>query len=314
MILTNSRMHQSALWRAHTRNVAAPGRARGELADALRLVRARRGAEGVVVLGARAALYYGALTRLLGAGPPWVAKELLLDPPGRGPRAALKRAAYRWAVRGCRAFAVYSEHERAACAAGLGVPPERCVFVPFHCRREPAAEPLPGTGPFLAAGRSRRDYATLARAVREAGCRLTVVAPPAEARHFAGLPGVEFRGELPDAEYRAVLEAATAVVVPLPPTPRSVGQAVVLEAMALGKPVLAAAVPGLADYLDPEETALTYRPGDAADLARQLGRLADPALRARLGRAALQRVRERYTPDHHARAVLDLVRRAGERP
>ncbi|MBI5835916.1 MAG: glycosyltransferase [Candidatus Eisenbacteria bacterium] len=310
MILTNSTMSQSALWQARTRSVSRPGRS--DVREAVALFLERRASRGVVTLGARTALVYGALTRLLGAGPPWVAKELLLDDPAPGAGGALKRAAYRWALRHCRAAVVYSEAERAPAAAALGLGLERCVFVPFHTRREPAAEPLDGDGPMLAAGRSLRDYRTLAEAVRLAGCRVEVIAPAVEGRALAGAPGVDFLGEVPDAEYRLRLERATAVIVPLRATARSAGQAVVLEAMALGKAVVCADVPGLRDYVRPGVTALAYPPGNAEALAARLRQLADPALRLRLGRAAQQVARERFTPDRHARAVLELL--AGDAP
>jgi len=311
MILTNSRMTQSALWSDETRSVAAGSGPGEDLWAALRLYGARRGAEAVVVLGSRAAFFYGALTRLFGAGPPWIAKELLLQPADEapGPAEGAARALRRWALAGCNRFVLYSERERETCARTFGVPLERCAFVPFHTRRTPAEAPVPGRGPLLAAGRSLRDYGTLARALRRTRVEVDVVAPAAERARFVGVPGARFLGELQDQAYRDRLADSAGVVIPVVETARSAGQAVLLEAMGLGKPAVVADVPGMRDYFVPEETALTYAPGDDAELARQLERLAgDPALRRRLGQAALQRARERYTPEQHARAVLALAR------
>jgi glycosyltransferase involved in cell wall biosynthesis len=56
-----------------------------------------------------------------------------------------------------------------------------------------------------------------------------------------------------------------------------------LEAMAVGRPVLATGRGGSGDYLRDGENALLHEPGDAASLAATVRRLADdPALRARL--------------------------------
>lgn len=67
-----------------------------------------------------------------------------------------------------------------------------------------------------------------------------------------------------------------------------------LEAMALGKSVVASDVGGLREQLVHGHNGLLYPAGDVAALAGALALLADPALRARLGRAALRTVRARF--------------------
>lgn len=63
---------------------------------------------------------------------------------------------------------------------------------------------------------------------------------------------------------------------------------VVIEAMGLGLPVVCTDLPVLREVA--ADAALFFRPGDASDLARQLGSLlGDAALRAELGRKALAR-------------------------
>src|SRR5205085_11475846 len=100
-------------------------------------------------------------------------------------------------------------------------------------------------GRLLAAGRSLRDYPTLARAARLSGCELDVVAPARERALFRDLSHVRFLGELGAEVYSRVLSACAAVVVALADKPRSAGQAVVLEAMALGKPAVLTRSPRL---------------------------------------------------------------------
>jgi glycosyltransferase involved in cell wall biosynthesis len=68
-----------------------------------------------------------------------------------------------------------------------------------------------------------------------------------------------------------------------------------LEAMALGKPVVASAVPGVREVLEPD-VALLIPPGDVEALAEAMRRLAsDPELRAELGARGRRVVAERYT-------------------
>ncbi len=68
-----------------------------------------------------------------------------------------------------------------------------------------------------------------------------------------------------------------------------------LEAMAMGRPVLATGRGGSGEYLRDGENAVLFAPGDAAALAAAVRRLAgDPALRARLREGGL-RTAARYT-------------------
>ncbi len=77
------------------------------------------------------------------------------------------------------------------------------------------------------------------------------------------------------------------------------------EYMAARRAIVASDLPGWADVLAHEQTALLVPPGEAAALAVALRRLhADPALRARLADAAYARVMQHYTWAARARAIL----------
>ncbi len=82
----------------------------------------------------------------------------------------------------------------------------------------------------------------------------------------------------------------------------------VYEYMAAGIPVVASAVGQLRSLLTHGETALMVRPGDSADLAAALRRLAmEPRLRGRLGAAARAQVLRHHTWDAAASRVLALA-------
>lgn len=80
---------------------------------------------------------------------------------------------------------------------------------------------------------------------------------------------------------------------------------VIAEAMACGRAVIASAAGGAAEIIEDGVDALAHRPGDAADLAHLIERLAgDRAMRQRLGQAAANASARRFT---HARLAADLL-------
>jgi L-malate glycosyltransferase len=87
----------------------------------------------------------------------------------------------------------------------------------------------------------------------------------------------------------------------------------VLEALALGRAVLAAAIDGNRSIVEHEVTGLLFR--DQEELTTQAERLVtDPALRARLGAAGRARIERDYPPHREIDAYLDLYRALGKAP
>lgn len=87
----------------------------------------------------------------------------------------------------------------------------------------------------------------------------------------------------------------------------------VLEAMALGKPVIGARIGGIPEVVAEGETGLMYASGSVDDLARQLSALksmADAGL-ADMGRAARARVEQRFSRRGYLQAMLALYARLG---
>ncbi|HET9576200.1 MAG TPA: glycosyltransferase family 4 protein [Usitatibacter sp.] len=81
---------------------------------------------------------------------------------------------------------------------------------------------------------------------------------------------------------------------------------VILEAMMVGRPVIASAVGGNVELIEPEATGLLFPSGDHDALARQIGRLAaEPGLRLAMGRQARHRALERFS----VRAMVDNMQR-----
>jgi D-inositol-3-phosphate glycosyltransferase len=109
---------------------------------------------------------------------------------------------------------------------------------------------------------------------------------------------VTLRGQVPRDAMPGIFRSADAVVCTPWYEPFGI---VPLEAMACGVPVVAAAVGGLRETVVDQKTGLQVPPRDPEALADALGKLlADPALRAEMGRVGARRVRSRYTWDRIA--------------
>jgi colanic acid/amylovoran biosynthesis glycosyltransferase len=81
----------------------------------------------------------------------------------------------------------------------------------------------------------------------------------------------------------------------------------VIEAMAMGLPVVSTTGGAIPEIIDHEVNGLLVAPTDAAALADALARLiVDPALRARLGTAARRTVEDRFNVDRNAEARAAL--------
>ncbi|MBN2359825.1 MAG: glycosyltransferase [Deltaproteobacteria bacterium] len=132
---------------------------------------------------------------------------------------------------------------------------------------------------------------------------------PLERRARALGVEVRFFGQVSPRQRASLLAAADLAVVPSRPDARGHAEglpAVVLEAMAAGRPVIASAVGGIPEVVEDGETGWLVAPGDAAALARALRRaIGDRTLRARIGRNA-RRAAARWTPAHHAAALSAL--------
>jgi len=162
--------------------------------------------------------------------------------------------------------------------------------------------PLPADGDFAAArraasdgdyvfagGSAGRDYATLVEAVRGADFRVELVTFDPSGIRDAPDNLVVF-GPMPVPAFLARLAGAVAVVVPLSSAGSPHGQTTLVQALALGKPVVATRAVGIVDYVDDEREGLLVDAGDVDDLREALGRVVgDAELRERLAARARER-------------------------
>ena len=219
----------------------------------------------------------------------------------------LKRAVRRFAYRRMAAMAVCARSEQRTCAEYFRLPEERFYFVPFHTNvLKPRIEPEGLYG--FAAGRSERDYRTFFDAVRGLDHRFVVVADRASIDGCEIPENVELHCDVPRETYLALLRKAAFVVVPLHQRIRSLGQVVVLEAYACGKPVVVTRTPGIVDYVQHGRTGRLCNAYDPDDMRRSIAELiADPERRQAWGRNARAIVEREYTLDAFVRHSLKFV-------
>jgi glycosyltransferase involved in cell wall biosynthesis len=240
-----------------------------------------------------------------------------LPHPARGPLVRETLAA---------AAAVTAFHESVAAAlGGNGGPREtRLAIVPQSVQFEPpgaAASPRITGDPCLlfpagvrAVKRPRLPLAALdGLARRRPATRLWYAGPVLEPdeharllRDLAARPWARHVGAVPHAAMPALLTAADIVLN----CSRSEGGMAnaVLEALALGRAVLASDIPGNRSLIEPDVTGLLW--DSEAELAEGAERLAaDPALRGRLGEAGRRLVAERFTPTAEAEGYLAVYAR-----
>ena len=102
--------------------------------------------------------------------------------------------------------------------------------------------------------------------------------------------------------------AATDVLLHCPTAPEPFGR-VVAEAMAAGRPVVAANAGGIPEIVEHDVTGLLVTPGDVSGFAAAVQRLlADPALRHSLGAAGRRRAEQLFAVGPHAERVLEAYR------
>jgi glycosyltransferase involved in cell wall biosynthesis len=114
--------------------------------------------------------------------------------------------------------------------------------------------------------------------------------------------------QLTHAALRALYGRAAVVAVATRGNLHVSGITTILEAMALGRPVIATATPGMEDYVEPGVTGLLVPPGDPAALAAAIGTLLDDTAQAEaLGTAAQVRVQEQNSSQAQASRLAAIV-------
>lgn len=203
-----------------------------------------------------------------------------------------------------------------------GFAPNRVQVLPYFCTLAPTEQPRPAPAvpTVLFIGRIRDnkgpDIFVEAFACLPTGTRGVMIGdfsgPARDAvEHHAERFGCRDRLTLKSwvgrNEVRAEFEQASVFVFPSiwPETLGIVG----IEALACGVPAVASDIGGVREWLENGRTGFLAEPKNAQDFAAKITRLLeDGALNEQFGRDGQRLIRERFTPEVHIEALLDIYR------
>jgi glycosyltransferase involved in cell wall biosynthesis len=277
--------------------------------EGLRLLRVARRYDALIVCTAGIEAFVAArLGRVYCRRTRIVIADVLL--PGHPERLRMARS---W-LRHAHAIGCIRQGDLQTLQNRFDVSSDRCFFIPF-----PTDPSLPDSssqddGYLYSAGWAHRDWPTLVAALGtvpfpaklSAGVTLAV---PEDARGHISL----LQMQTPDSG-RALMGRASLVVLAFVDTDLPSGPLLLLDAMAMGKPVVATDVNGTRDYIRDGRTGFLVPPGDPyalADAVRML--VGDPDLRHRVGAEARRDVLSRFTPDRFIKGLLSACMPDGPR-
>lgn len=118
---------------------------------------------------------------------------------------------------------------------------------------------------------------------------------------------VSFMGYRGGQELREIIQKASFIVVPSEWYENC--SMVVLESMALGKPVIGAKIGGIPEQIDDGKTGYLFEAGNIRDLALKMDLLArDKKLRREMGRNARAKLEKKYSLDDHNKKLVSLYK------
>lgn len=217
------------------------------------------------------------------------------------------------------AFIALSEFSQRKLVEG-GLPVER-MFLKPHFMDDPPEPCFESDDYALLMGRlhQEKDVATAVDAFRDIrGLRLLVLGDGPlrgeleERARRSGRGNVEFRGFIAGEPRFDVVRRAKMLL--LPSRVYENFAVSVLEAYAMGKPVVASRIGAIAELVEDGVTGLLFEVGNAADLAAKVCRLRDdPALAVAMGRNARRRFEERFNADANCQQLMQIYRFARQR-
>ena len=237
--------------------------------------------------------------------------------------AALDSAWMRWsgALASVRRFIAPSDFA-ARMAVAFGLPEDRLVPLRYFAPVDKwLPEAMPEGGPITFIGRLYRQkgahvfLAALAKLRLPAGQRVVIAgdgpelaALEAQAERL-GLNQVTFTGALDEAGVHRLLKESRFIVVPS--IWYEVLGIVILEAFALGRPVIASAIGGIPEVVVHGQTGLLCRPGDADELADKIAALlSNPVWAVEMGRAARRHAETAFSPASHLDQLVQVYKEA----
>ncbi|WP_243902704.1 glycosyltransferase family 4 protein [Aetokthonos hydrillicola] len=211
-------------------------------------------------------------------------------------------------------FIVHTRREVDIYHKWLGIPLNRIEFIPIHEKELPVTAPENTTNPFIVSlGSAHRDFPTLFQAVEKLKIPTVVGSSPKALQGLTIPPGVKTPFGIDRIECLRIAHEARLSVVPLLPKPQAIGAGIVtiIEAMHMGRAVIATRCLGAEDYVQHGETGLLVEPGSVDELMDAIALLwNDSALRNKLAQRAKDYAQKHFSCEAAGAAlgrILDKV-------
>lgn len=265
---------------------------------------------GVITLFPQLPAVIGMQEQLTGKRTPVVAWLFNVGTCSSGIRQAIAQ----FSLKDIDRFVVHTRREVDIYHHWLGIPRERFEFVPYHQSKIPITYEENTTDPFVTAlGSAHRDFPLLFQAVEKLNIPTVIASSQRALEGLTVPPNVKTPFGIGRADCLRLAQEARFSIVPLLPKPQvtAAGQITIVEAMLMGRAIIATHCYGAEDYIQHGETGLLVEPQSLEDLMQAIEMLwNDPALCSRLGQAAKRYAEENFSCDAAGAAlgrILDKV-------
>jgi len=203
----------------------------------------------------------------------------------------------------------------------LGIAPSRCHATGYGVDTAYFAETAASDANIIcSAGAANRDYQTLAAAVQDLPVAVKIAADSAWVRPSATLKNAEWPANVDIRSYenydnlRALYAQSRFVVVPLHPATHACGYAVIAEAMAMGRSVIATRTQSPPDFLIDGVTGILTTVHDMAELRLQISDLLKHPEKANaLGRRARAWIMEHNSLENYCTKLETIIQKESGR-
>lgn len=199
----------------------------------------------------------------------------------------------------------------------FGTPRDRFAYIPYglhvHGYELSLQTTAIASNVTVSAGRSGRDYSLLTKVFAQNGYPLRIICDSLSAQHdCVTAPNIEWLTNCFDEAYFHQLKLAAVVVVPLRESDISAGQMVILQAMALARPIIATRVKALQDYVGDQSGVILVSSGSETELAKAVDFvLGNPEVAQKMARDSHAHYTRNHSVKVFVRNLLSTVARIG---
>jgi len=209
-----------------------------------------------------------------------------------------------------------SKHEIDYYSEAIGLPRNKFCFCPFFI--DPvflSSETDVNSNYIFSGGRTGRDYKTLLTAISDLPVNLCLVAGESSLVDCEVPANVKIYQDIPLKDMARLMAHSMFVVIPLQRREISIGQTVVLQAMAMGKAVIASRVNAMKDYITEGYDGILVEPNDSESMKQAiLGLINHPEYAWKLGAAAVDTVKSQNIPLATIKNMCNIISEISHTP